>query len=56
MHLTNYAINKEHNTFIQNYDAAIDYVGHKRSLSSIFKHIDSICTQKYVFKDESDSA
>jgi len=55
MHLTNYAINKEHNTFIQNYDAAIDYVGHKRSLSSIFKHIDSICTQKYVFKDESDS-
>ena len=41
MHLTNYAINKESATFQQNEDASRDDVGHKRSLSSIFKHIDA---------------
>lgn len=40
MHLTNYAINKESEDFIPNEDANKDDVGHKRSLTSIFKHID----------------
>ena len=38
MHLTNYAINKESEDFIQNSGA--DDSGHKRSLTSIFKAID----------------
>lgn len=41
MHLTNYAINKEHHNYIFNKDTTKDNVGHKRSLTSIFKHIDS---------------
>lgn len=40
MHLTNYAINKDAEGFIQNEDEAHTDVGHKRSLSSILKHID----------------
>lgn len=40
MHLTNYAINKESEDFIPNKDENKDDVGHKRSLTSIFKHID----------------
>jgi tubulin polyglutamylase TTLL6/13 len=40
MHLTNYAINKESDDFIPNVDERKDDVGHKRSLTSIFKHID----------------
>ena len=39
MHLTNYAINKESEDFVQNSGAADDS-GHKRSLSSIFKSIE----------------
>ena len=37
MHLTNYAINKDNPNFIFNEDASADDVGHKRSISSIFK-------------------
>lgn len=39
MHLTNYAINKESEDFVQN-EGAEDDSGHKRSLTSIFKAID----------------
>ena len=41
MHLTNYAINKENEDFIQNENVNNDDVGHKRSLTSIFQHIDA---------------
>jgi len=40
MHLTNYAINKESEDFVANEDAKADDVGHKRSLTAIFKLID----------------
>ena len=40
MHLTNYAINKESSDFVQNQHTDQSNVGHKRSLSSIFEHID----------------
>lgn len=40
MHLTNYAINKESEDFIANEDVNADDIGHKRSLTAIFKHID----------------
>lgn len=40
MHLTNYAINKEADGFIQNQNEAQDDVGHKRSLTSILNYID----------------
>ena len=40
MHLTNYAINKEADGFIQNQNEAETDVGHKRSLTSILEHID----------------
>lgn len=40
MHLTNYAINKEADGFIQNEDENRTDVGHKRSLTAIFEHID----------------
>lgn len=40
MHLTNYAINKESEDFVANETADATDVGHKRSLSAVFKHID----------------
>lgn len=40
MHLTNYAINKECEDFIPNQGLNDDDVGHKRSLTSIFQHIE----------------
>jgi len=40
MHLTNYAINKESDDFVANENAEQDDVGHKRSLTAIFKIID----------------
>jgi tubulin polyglutamylase TTLL6/13 len=40
MHLTNYAINKEAENFIQNSNADITHLGHKRSLSSVLTYID----------------
>ena len=36
MHLTNYAINKEHEDFVFNKDEDGDDVGHKRSLTATF--------------------
>ena len=41
MHLTNYAINKDAEGFVQNTDKKQDDVGHKRSLAAIFNYIDS---------------
>ena len=40
MHLTNYAINKEADGFIQNESENRTDVGHKRSLTAILEHID----------------
>jgi tubulin polyglutamylase TTLL6/13 len=40
MHLTNYAVNKLSDKFINNRDSTKTDVGHKRSLESIWKHID----------------
>jgi tubulin polyglutamylase TTLL6/13 len=40
MHLTNYAINKESEDFVANEDVNHDDVGHKRSMTSIFRQID----------------
>ena len=40
MHLTNYAINKEAEGFVQNQNEAETDVGHKRSLTAILDHID----------------
>ena len=40
MHLTNYAINKNSDKFIYNEDAEDADTGHKRSLQSIWRHID----------------
>lgn len=40
MHLTNYAINKEADGFVQNQDENETDVGHKRSLTAILEHID----------------
>ena len=37
MHLTNYAINKESDKFIFNEDEADMSIGHKRSITSVFK-------------------
>jgi tubulin polyglutamylase TTLL6/13 len=39
MHLTNYAINKHSDQFVQNEDANQDSVGHKRSLKYALKYI-----------------
>lgn len=41
MHLTNYAINKNNSKFIFNEDSAADDVGHKRSLASIYKLLET---------------
>lgn len=39
MHLTNYAVNKENPNFIYNESSTEMNIGHKRSLTSIFKKI-----------------
>lgn len=39
MHLTNYAIQKKSDAFVQNEDADDDSGGHKRSLTSILEHM-----------------
>lgn len=39
MHLTNYAINKEHPDFIFNESTTEMDVGHKRSLTAIYENI-----------------
>ena len=37
MHLTNYAINKDNPNFVFNENAKGDGVGHKRSMTAVFK-------------------
>ena len=39
MHLTNYAINKNSENFVQNDNAEDDSVGHKRSLKFTLKYL-----------------
>jgi len=39
MHLTNYAINKLSPNFVGNSSIKDDHKGHKRSLTSAFKHL-----------------
>lgn len=39
MHLTNYAVNKRNPNFIYNQNEFKDYVGHKRSMTSILKYL-----------------
>jgi len=39
MHLTNYAVNKYSTNFIQNKDAKLDSVGHKRSLKYTLRYL-----------------
>jgi tubulin polyglutamylase TTLL6/13 len=46
MHLTNYAINKDHEDFVQNENADEDDVGSKRSLRSIIEHIENEESEK----------
>lgn len=38
-HLTNYSVNKNSNTFVENSDMRADNVGHKWSLSALNKHL-----------------
>lgn len=40
IHLTNYAINKQSENFEANQDEEEDDSGHKRSVSSVLKHIE----------------
>jgi tubulin polyglutamylase TTLL6/13 len=40
MHLTNYAINKNSNKFIFNKDENSDSIGHKRSLTYIYRYLE----------------
>lgn len=40
IHLTNYAINKQSENFEANQDEEDDNSGHKRSVSSVLKHIE----------------
>ena len=42
MHLTNYAINKNSSKFIQNKNEDADDVGHKRSLTFIWKYLQEL--------------
>jgi tubulin polyglutamylase TTLL5 len=39
-HLTNYSVNKKNSHFIQNEDSLTDDVGHKWSMSALFKHLE----------------
>lgn len=39
-HLTNYAINKESPNFVYNTDAKRSDIGHKRSLTSVYEHME----------------
>ena len=42
MHLTNYAINKTSSKFVQNKDENDDTVGHKRSLTFVWKYLQEL--------------
>ena len=48
MHLTNYAINKKSEAFEANEGSDDDDVGHKRSVSSVFKYIEENEKEKGV--------
>lgn len=39
VHLTNYSVNKKSDSFVQNTDYRKDDIGHKWSLSALFKHL-----------------
>ena len=39
IHLTNYAINKVHPSYVQNKSISEDWVGHKRSLTAVFEYL-----------------
>lgn len=45
MHLTNYAVNKNSENFIQNQNANLDSVGHKRSLKYTMRYLNTTCKQ-----------
>jgi hypothetical protein len=40
MHLTNYSLNKHNPNFQHNVSEDIDYIGHKRSLTSVFESLE----------------
>lgn len=40
MHLTNYSVNKKNSVFVQNLDYHEDNVGHKWSMSALFKYLE----------------
>ena len=42
MHLTNYAVNKHSENFVQNTNASKDSVGHKRSLKFTLKYLKQV--------------
>lgn len=42
MHLTNYSVNKRSESYIPNTDYRRDNIGHKWSLSALFKHLETI--------------
>mmetsp|Transcript_29738 Transcript_29738/g.45331 ORF Transcript_29738/g.45331 Transcript_29738/m.45331 type:complete len:95 (-) Transcript_29738:3683-3967(-) len=39
MHLTNYAINKNSSSFMQNFTAVADFIGSKRSLKFVLRYL-----------------
>jgi len=41
MHLTNYSINKFNKHFIKNQEVEDGEIGHKRSIKSVFKKLES---------------
>jgi len=45
MHLTNYAVNKHNACFVPNQTAALDSVGHKRSLKYTLRYLRQTCSQ-----------
>lgn len=54
MHLTNYAINKESEFFVQNLNENEDDVGSKRSFSSILKRIKEEFGEEKTLKVQTD--
>jgi tubulin polyglutamylase TTLL6/13 len=52
MHLTNYAINKDNEGFIFNDDSKKDDIGHKRSMTAVFKQMDDMKSEKLPSADQ----
>ena len=50
MHLTNYAINKNNTNFVFNSDKIKDNVGHKRTMTAVFKVLVFIFLTKSIKK------